>query len=83
MKDIIKYILVGIIILEFFVIISCFSNNKQLKQEVELIKQNNISLVNENNYLFSENERLTMINSEVWELFLAEHYIEKGEFYNE
>ena len=43
----------------------------------------NLNLINENNYLLNENERLGMINSEVWELFLAEHYVKEGTPYNE
>lgn len=87
LKIIIQFILFAIIILISFFIVYYISQtkekNKQLEERIKVIEQVNLDLINENNYLLNENERLGMMNSEIWELFLADHYIKEGEPYSE
>lgn len=78
-KPIINILIILYILGSLISIIYMFNNNSKLQQEVDLIKEENDKLSYNNNYLLSENERLGMINSEVWELFLADHNIKKGE----
>lgn len=86
-KVVLKYILFAILIIESFFIVYFVAKtnekNKQLEERIDAMEKANLNLINENNYLLNENERLGMINSEVWELFLAEHYVKEGTHYNE
>lgn len=86
-KVVLKYILFAILIIESFFIVYFVAKtnekNKQLEERINAMEKANLNLINENNYLLNENERLGMINSEVWELFLAEHYVKEGTPYDE
>lgn len=86
-KVVLKHILFAILIIESFFIVyfvtKANEKNKQLEERINAMEKANLNLINENNYLLNENERLGMINSEVWELFLAEHYVKEGTPYNE
>ena len=86
-KVILKYILFAILIIESFFIVYFVAKtnekNKQLEERINAMEKANLNLVNENNYLLNENERLGMINSEVWELFLTEYYVKEGTPYDE
>lgn len=86
-KVVLKYILFAILIIESFFIVYFVTKtnekNKQLEERIDAMEKANLNLINENNYLLNENERLGMINSEVWELFLAEHYVKEGTPYDE
>ena len=86
-QTIIKYILFAIIILESFFIVyyaaKTIEKNHRLEEKIQMIEKENISLKYENNHLINENERLGMVNSEVWELFLADYYVKEGKPYNE
>ena len=86
-KVVLKYILFAILIIESFFIVYFVAKtnekNKQLEERINAMETANLNLINENNYLLNENERLGMINSEVWELFLAEHYVKEGTPYDE
>lgn len=86
-KVVLKYTLFTILIIESFFIVYFVTKtnekNKQLEERINAMEKANLNLINENNYLLNENERLGMINSEVWELFLAEHYVKEGTPYNE
>ena len=78
-KPIINILITLYILGSLISIIYMFNNNSKLQQEIALIKEENDKLSYNNNYLLNENERLGMINSEVWELFLADHNIKEGE----
>ena len=56
---------------------------EELDYEIDDLKQENYHLVYENNNLINENERLGMMNSEIWELFIADKNIDKGGETNE
>lgn len=51
----------------------------KLQRDIEITNKENERLLYENNYLLNENERLGMINTDIWELFIAEVKIEKGD----
>lgn len=83
-KDfIIKLILFVIIFIEFIFLVLYIERNKQNTQKIDDLKQENYHLVYENNNLINENERLGMMNSEIWELFIADKNIDKGGETNE
>lgn len=81
MKKIIKYILFAVLIVESLFIVYYTSKTiekiNQLEKQIEIMEQANLDLTNENNYLLDESERLRMMNSEIWALFLADHQIEE------
>ena len=78
-KDfIIKLILFVIIFIESIFLVLYIERNKQNTQKIDDLKQENYHLVYENNNLINENERLGMMNSEIWELFIADKNIDKG-----
>ena len=83
-KDfIIKSILFVIIFIESIFLVLYIERNKQNTQKIDDLKQENYHLVYENNNLINENERLGMMNSEIWELFIADKNIDKGGETNE
>lgn len=83
-KDfIIKLILFVIIFIESIFLVLYIERNKQNTQKIDDLKQKNYHLVYENNNLINENERLGMMNSEIWELFIADKNIDKGGETNE
>jgi len=83
-KDfIIKLILFVIIFIESIFLVLYIERNKQNTQKIDDLKQENYHLVYENNNLINENERLGMMNSEIWELFIADKNIDKGGEANE
>ncbi|MBR0369423.1 MAG: hypothetical protein IKC22_01580 [Bacilli bacterium] len=83
-KDfIIKLILFVIIFIESIFLVLYIERNKQNTQKIDDLKQENYHLVYENNNLINENERLGMMNSEIWELFIADKNIDKGGETNE
>lgn len=83
-KDfIIKLILFVIIFIESIFLVLYIERNKQNIQKIDDLKQENYHLVYENNNLINENERLGMMNSEIWELFIADKNIDKGGETNE
>ena len=83
-KDfIIKLILFVIIFIESIFLVLYIERNKQNTQKIDNLKQENYHLVYENNNLINENERLGMMNSEIWELFIADKNIDKGGETNE
>ena len=83
-KDfIIKLILFVIIFIESIFLVLYIERNKQNNQKIDDLKQENYHLVYENNNLINENERLGMMNSEIWELFIADKNIDKGGEKNE
>ena len=83
-KDfIIKLILFVIIFIESIFLVLYIERNKQNTQKIDDLKQENYHLVYENNNLINENERLGMMNSEIWELFIADKNIDKGGEINE
>lgn len=72
-KDfIIKLILLVIIFVELNFLVLYIERDKQNTQKIDDLKQENYHLVYENNNLINENERLGMMNSEIWELFIAD-----------
>ena len=76
-KDfIIKLILFVIIFIESIFLVLYIERNKQNTQKIDDLKQENYHLVYENNNLINENERLGMMNSEIWELFIADKNID-------
>ena len=83
-KDfIIKLILLVIIFVELNFLVLYIERDKQNTQKIDDLKQENYHLVYENNNLINENERLGMMNSEIWELFIADNNIDKGGEMNE
>lgn len=83
-KDfIIKLILFVIIFIESIFLVLYIERNEQNTQKIDDLKQENYHLVYENNNLINENERLGMMNSEIWELFIADKNIDKGGETNE
>ena len=83
-KDfIIKLIIFVIIFIESIFLVLYIERNKQNTQKIDDLKQENYHLVYENNNLINENERLGMMNSEIWELFIADKNIDKGGETNE
>lgn len=83
-KDfIIKLILFVTIFIESIFLVLYIERNKQNTQKIDDLKQENYHLVYENNNLINENERLGMMNSEIWELFIADKNIDKGGEINE
>ena len=83
-KDfIIKLILLVIIFVELNFLVLYIERDKQNTQKIDDLKQENYHLVYENNNLINENERLGMMNSEIWELFIADKNIDKGGEMNE
>ncbi len=83
-KDfIIKLILFVIIFIESIFLVLYIERNKQNAQKIDDLKQEKYHLVYENNNLINENERLGMMNSEIWELFMADKNIDKGGGINE
>ena len=83
-KDfIIKLMLFVIIFIESIFLVLYIERNKQNTQKIDDLKQENYHLVYENNNLINENERLGMMNSEIWELFIADKNIDKGGETNE
>jgi len=83
-KDfIIKLILFVTIFIESIFLVLYIERNKQNAQKIDDLKQENYHLVYENNNLINENERLGMMNSEIWELFIADKNINKGGKTNE
>lgn len=83
-KDfIIKLILFVIIFIESIFLVLYIERNKQNTQKIDDLKQENYHLVYKNNNLINENERLGMMNSEIWELFIADKNIDKGGETNE
>lgn len=83
-KDfIIKLILFVTIFIESIFLVLYIERNKQNTQKIDDLKQENYHLVYENNNLINENERLGMMNSEIWELFIADKNIDKGGETNE
>lgn len=79
----IKLILFVIIFIESIFLVLYIERNKQNAQKIDDLKQENYHLVYENNNLINENERLGMMNSEIWELFIADKNIDKGGEINE
>lgn len=79
----IKLILFVIIFIESIFLVLYIERNKQNAQKIDDLKQENYHLVYENNNLINENERLGMMNSEIWELFIADKNIDKGGETNE
>ena len=83
-KDfIIKLILFMIIFIESIFLVLYIERNQQNTQKIDDLQQENYHLVYENNNLINENERLGMMNSEIWELFIADKNIDKGGETNE
>ena len=83
-KDfIIKLILFVTIFIESIFLVLYIERNKQNTQKIDDLKQENYHLVYENNNLINENEGLGMMNSEIWELFIADKNIDKGGETNE
>ena len=76
-------ILFVIIFIESIFLVLYIERNKQNTQKIDDLKQENYHLVYENNNLINENERLGMMNSEIWELFIADKNIDKGGETNE
>ena len=72
-----------IIFIESIFLVLYIERNKQNTQKIDDLKQENYHLVYENNNLINENERLGMMNSEIWELFIADKNIDKGGETNE
>lgn len=79
----IKLILFVIIFIESIFLVLYIERNKQNAQKIDDLKQENYHLVYENNNLINENERLGMMNSEIWKLFIADKNIDKGGETNE
>lgn len=73
------YILVTIILFSIFFMIKSVNQINKLQRDIEITNKENERLLYENNYLLNENERLGMINTDIWELFIAEVKIEKGD----
>lgn len=83
-KDfIIKLILFVTIFIESIFLVLYIERNKQNAQKIDDLKQENYHLIYDNNNLINENERLGMMNSEIWELFIADKNIDKGGETNE
>ena len=83
-KDfIIKLILFMIIFIESIFLVLYIERNQQNTQKIDDLQQENYHLVYENNNLINENERLGMMNSEIWEFFIADKNIDKGGETNE
>lgn len=73
------YILVTIILFSIFFMVKSVNQINKLQRDIEITNKENERLLYENNYLLNENERLGMINTDIWELFIAEVKIEKGD----
>lgn len=73
------YILATIILFSIFFMVKSVNQINKLQHDIEIINKENERLLYENNYLLNENERLGMINTDIWELFIAETKIEKGD----
>ena len=73
------YILVTIILFSIFFMVKSVNQINKLQRDIEITNKENERLLYENNYLLNENERLGMINTDIWELFISEVKIEKGD----
>ena len=80
-KIIIKYVLFTILIIETLFIIYYSSKTTEkidgLEEKIKIMEKANLDLINENRHLTNENERIGMMNTEIWELFLADHSIKE------